>query len=399
MNKCESNSNVQYKIVHVLTRLLRAGAEENTVATCQYQIDNGHDVYLIHGNEFDAEYAKELDPAIKRIKLDELVHPIQPVNDYKGLQALKREYRKIRPDVVHTHQSKAGALGRLAVADESCATVHTVHIAHFLNVGWLREKLYVALEKYCSKRTHRIIDVSGGVMKACLARGIGSVDQHLVIHSGMDIEKFKTATAPGDWQKYITNWSGPDKPFVVLMLAAFEPRKRQESFLRSIAPVLKRHAQLCVVFCGQGDRLDAAMHLAQDLGIAEQVRFVGFVSDPERYIALADLCVLTSEREGLPRVFVQYVAAGKTIVANHLPGIEDIVRHGYNGIVLPSDDIDGVAMEVERLVCDRSVLQKMNKSAESASVSSWDACQMGEKIQAVYEGALQIRKESLPSSS
>lgn len=368
------------------------------MATCQYQIDNGHDVYLIHGNEFDAEYVKELDPAIKRIKIDELVHPIQPVNDYKGLQALKREYRKIRPDVVHTHQSKAGALGRLAVTDESCATVHTVHIAHFLNVGWLREKLYVALEKYCSKRTHRIIDVSGGVMKACLARGIGSADQHLVIHSGMDIEKFKTASAPEDWRRYITKWPAPDKPFVILMLAAFEPRKRQESFLRSIAPVLKRHPQLCVVFCGQGDRLDAAIRLSQSLGIAGQVRFVGFVSHPERYIALADLCVLTSEREGLPRVFVQYVAGGKTIVANHLPGIEDIVRHGYNGIVLPSDDIDGVAVEVERLVCDGEVLQKMNKFTESASVSSWDACQMGEKIQAVYEGALQVQKESLAAS-
>ncbi|MEE9319496.1 MAG: glycosyltransferase [Granulosicoccus sp.] len=398
MNKCEPNDRMQYRIVHVLTRLLRAGAEENTVATCQYQIDSGHEVYLIHGNEFDPEYARELNPAIKRIKIDELVHPIQPVNDYKGLQALKREYRKIRPDVVHTHQSKAGALGRLAVADESCATIHTVHIAHFLSVGWLREKLYVALEKYCSRRTHKIIDVSGGVMQACLDRGIGKPDQHQVIHSGMDIEKFKSAREPENWQRYITNWPAPDKPFVVLMLAAFEPRKRHEPFLESIAPVLRRNIRLCAVFCGQGDRLDAAKRLSHRLGIADQVRFVGFVSDPERYIALADLCVLTSEREGLPRVFVQYVAGGKTIVANHLPGIEDIVQHGYNGVVLPGDEINGVATEIERLVNDSGALQKMNKNAASASVSSWDVCQMGEKIQAVYEGALHIRSESLTST-
>ncbi len=383
----EAKDAASYRIMHVITRFLRAGAEENTIATCDYQLACGHEVYLVHGKDFDADYALELDPRIKRIAVPELVHPINPVSDVKGFMALQRVYGRVKPHIIHTHQSKAGILGRLAALKGNAAIVHTVHIAHWLNVGMLRQKVFVAIERYCCRKTHGLIDVSEGVRDACLVQGIGERNQHHVIHSGMNIGKFRQYVGKPEWQHYIKGWAGPDKPFVVLMLAAFEPRKRHEPFLRSIAPVLSRHPGMCVVFCGEGARLDASRQLAEELGIQEQIRFIGYISNPEDYVALADLCVLASEREGLPRVLVQYVAAGRPVVVNFLAGVEIIVQSGINGTVLSGDDLDGTAREIERLSGEPDELLSMSRAAAEKDVSSWDVSQMGQQIQLVYEKA------------
>ena len=384
----DTNDAAVYRIVHVVTRFLRAGSEENTVASCEYQLACGHEVYLVHGNEFDPEYARELDPRIKRIKVPELVHPINPLSDTRGVLALRKVYRRIEPHIVHTHQSKAGILGRLAAFRGNAAIVHSVHIAHWLNVGWVRQKFFVVMERFCSHIAHELIDVSEGVRDACLVQGIGTSDQHHVIHSGMNIKKFRQYAGVPEWQRLVGPWPGQDKPFVVLMLAAFEPRKRHEPFLRSMAPVLSRHPEMCLVFCGEGVRLEPSRQLARELGIQDQVRFAGYIDNPEDYVALADLCVLVSEREGLPRVLVQYVAGGRPVVVNHLAGVEIIVQSGSNGIVLSGDDLDGTALEIESLSKDPEKLHAMSVAAAQMDVSSWDVSQMGEKIQMVYEKAM-----------
>ncbi|MFK7861602.1 MAG: glycosyltransferase [Granulosicoccus sp.] len=376
------------RIVHVLTRLLRAGAEENTLATCDYQIACGHEVYIVHGKDYDAEYVKTLNPLLQRIQVPEMVHPIAPWHDWKGLQALKKLYAKIQPDVVHTHQSKAGILGRLAALKANCTIIHTVHIAHWLSVGRLKQRLFVAIESYCSKRTHELISVSDGVRDACLAQGIGQADQHHVIHSGMNVNKFKQVDTAPKWQDYIENWHSNEKPFVILMMAAFEPRKRQEAFLRSMAPVLLRQPAMCVVFCGEGARLQSCQDLARELQIEQQVRFAGYIVSPEHYVALADVCVLSSEREGLPRVVIQYVAGRRPVVVNHLTGIEIIIQDGENGTIVTGDDIDANAAEIERLYLNPHIRESMSRAATSIDVSSWDVGRMGEQIQAVYDRAM-----------
>lgn len=377
------------RIVHVLTRFLRAGAEENTVATCRHQIESGHQVFLLHGDQFDADYAGELDPAIVRIAVPELVHPIRPWQDIRGVRALRAAYRRIAPDIVHTHQSKAGVLGRLAAIGEPLAVVHTVHIAHFMHVGWLRERVFVALERYCSRHTQQTISVSAGVRQACLERGIGNGDSHTVIHSGMEIQRFQNARPPQDWQTLIGPWPRQRRPFIVLMMAAFEPRKRQEPLLRAIAPLLRREPDLCLVLCGQGVRQAPAEALAEQLGIRESVCFSGYITDPAQHVALADLCILTSEREGLPRVLVQYVAAGKPVLTTHLPGVEAIVQDGVTGQILPNDDIDGLVDTIGSLMHDPARLASMAAEAAAMDISSWNVEHMGERIEAVYRQAIE----------
>ena len=113
------------KIVHVLTRLLRAGSEENTLTTCRGQLERGHEVFLVHGRDFDASYYDSLGSVLHLVNVENLVRAVNPAKDIMALTELVRLFREINPDVVHTHQSKAGLIGRLAARAGSCRQTPT----------------------------------------------------------------------------------------------------------------------------------------------------------------------------------------------------------------------------------------------------------------------------------
>lgn len=381
------------RIAHVITRLLKAGSEENTIASCLYQLEQGHSVFIIHGNEFDATHYTSLPEGLKLVRLDDMVHPISPYRDVRAVAKLRGLYKSLDVDVVHTHQSKAGILGRLAAFGmKKVAVVHTVHIAPFLNVGGAARLFYVTAEKICSAMTDMTISVSEGMRTACLEHGVSRADQHVVIHSGMDIGRFTAATAPEDWRGRILGWAGEARPKIVLMLAAFEPRKRQEAFIAAMAPELIRTGDICLVFAGKGAQMEASRALAQQLGVDQYVRFLGHDPHPEELIALADICVLTSEREGLPRVVVQYFAGGKPVVTTQLPGISEIVKHGVNGLITDAEDLSDTASTIARLCEAPSELADLATGAKATDVSPWAQEKMGRDIQECYEVALKRKQ-------
>lgn len=377
------------RIVHVITRLLRAGSEENTVATCLGQVARGHEVTIIHGREWDPTWRDDLPPSIKLVALGSMVHAITPRQDARAVADLRRLYRDLGADVVHTHQSKAGILGRLAARGHGRpAVVHTVHIAPFLNVGAVQRLIYVAAEKLCARTTDVIVNVSEGMRKACLDHGVGTPEQHRVVHSGMPLAKFRKAAAAAPTRFSAPDWTGPTRPFLVLTLAAFEPRKRQEAFITAMAPHLAANPRLCLVFAGAGAREEDAKALARDLGIVDQTRFLGHHPRPEALIAEADVCVLTSEREGLPRVVVQYLAVGKPVVVTEVPGIEEIVAHDRNGVVVAPDDLTGAAQAAADLASSSVELQRLTEGARRFDSSPWDTEVMNEGLEEAYRVAL-----------
>jgi glycosyltransferase involved in cell wall biosynthesis len=118
---------------------------------------------------------------------------------------------------------------------------------------------------------------------------------------------------------------------------------------------------------------------------------LGFVADPERLIALSDLTILTSVREGLPRVIIQSLAGGKPVVTTHLPGVAEIVRNGINGIVTPSEDLQQAADAVADLLEHPDRLSRMQAAAASTDVSSWGIESMCSTVSGVYEQLIGAR--------
>ena len=380
-------------IVHVITRLLQGGAEENTVSTCLYQAARGSRVTLIHGLESHPSWAARLDGAVTQVAVPALRQAIHPVRDAAAIRDLARLFKSLRPDVVHTHQSKAGFLGRMAAARARVPSiVHTVHIAPFVNVRGPRRWAYAAAERWCALRTDLFIAVSEGMRDAYRQAGIGVGRRFEVIHSGMPLAKFVSATPPADWKRRIGGWDGAERPTIIVMLAAFEPRKRQRALLAAIAPALRARPDLCLLLAGEGSERALCERAADELGIARQVRFLGHDPAPQELIALADVCLLTSEREGLPRSVVQYIAGGKPVILSRLPGIEELIVDGVNGIITDPDDLGDAVARLLRLVDDRADLARLATGARATDVSRWREEAMGARIEAAYQRALRPRR-------
>lgn len=376
-------------IVHVITRLLLGGAEENTIATCLYQQAQGHRVTLIHGSGADPSWSARFGHRIRLVAAEHLVHSISPVADIRAVSQLRGLFVKLGADVVHTHESKAGIVGRLAAASLAVPLiVHTIHIAPFVAVRGMRRRLYLEAERAGARLGHLLIAVSRGMQRAYLDAGIGPNIPIRVIHSGMPLERFRAAAPPADWRSRVKGWAGDEKPRFILKVSAFEQRKRQLPLLRAMASGLRERPDVCLLFAGDGPDRARCEAEAHRLGIAGQTRFLGHDPAPWELVALADLCVHAAEREGLPRSAVQAIAGGKPLVVAHLPGIEEIIADGVNGIVTDADDLTQLADELFALLDSPARLAQLQQGARTSDTSSWQEERMGERMERAYASVL-----------
>jgi len=251
--------------------------------------------------------------------------------------------------------------------------------------------VYLRAERAVQGMTDAFIDVSAGVRDLCVNAGVGAADRHHVVESGFDLPRFRAAVPPGDWRDLLRIESGDPAPPVVLMVAVFEARKRHTEFLERIPRVVARCPRVRFVFAGDGPLRDAIESRTRTLGIERNVVFTGFYQRPEQLIALADICLIASVREGLPRVLMQYLAGGKPVVATDLPCIGDVLRHDVNGLVAGSDDLDGLADAVVALLDDPARRARLARGAAATELSEWDMGRMGERLEAIYAEVIRER--------
>jgi glycosyltransferase involved in cell wall biosynthesis len=434
------------RIAHIITRLINGGADENTVCCCNWAARQGHDVVLLHGEVAHPEIMAKVHPHVTFVRIPSLVRELSPVSDLKALWDVTRQMRAFKPDIVHTHTSKAGIIGRFAARLAGVPTiVHGVHIVPFENVGRLQRLIYLAAERAAAPLTDAFINVSAGMRDLCLKAGVGRPAQHHVVRSGFDLARFRNASPPADWRELLSSGSYPfslrekagmrganqgkvlnasssadwrerlaagSYPFsprekvgmrgskptkVLLMLAAFESRKRHREFLDAFAKVAAKIPDVKLLLAGDGPLRPQIEHRIAAHKLERQVILTGFRNDPERLIALADLCLLTSMREGLPRVIVQYLAGGKPCIATDLPGLEEVLRDGENGVITPADDLAATAETAADLLSDRPTLARLTEGALRTDLSAWDAAQMCAHVEAVYAALQGASPHSRPA--
>ena len=374
------------KIVHIITRFIRGGADENTLYSCNGQAELGHDVYLLYGRESHTDILNRLHPHVKLICVKSLVRQISPLNDFRALLDIHFHLIKIRPDIVHTHTSKAGFIGRAAAKTaRSPIIIHGVHILPFLNVKPLQKLTYLACEKILSPMTDAFVDVSAGMKKECLAQQIGNDNNHFVIPSGMDVNLFQNAKAISlgelkeAFPEPVMGWANAK---LILMAAAFEERKRHLDFLDVFARIVRSNPEACLLLAGSGPLESEIAKKVESLGLAGHVRILGFRSDVSRWIKTAQFCILSSEREGLPRVVVQYALGGKPIIATDLPGIEFIVQNNVTGFRVSA--VEEMEAPIHHLLNDSAISTKLETGVSDVDLSPWSISYMNEKLEELY---------------
>jgi glycosyltransferase involved in cell wall biosynthesis len=373
-------------ILHLVTRLLRAGSEENTMETCRYQAEIGHKVTLVHGREFDPYWYDNPIDGVRLLGLPGMVRSINLIADVQAHLQLRQMFVDLAPDVIHTHQSKAGILGRLAARVLPDAfVVHGIHIVPCDGVGFARGQVYKLAERMAAKNTDFYVGVSHAVCQSFITAQIAKPEQMHCVRSGIALDQFREGVWPTDGYSLLGASQGESRPRVALMMAAFEPRKRHIPLLHAFAQIKGKTPDMRLLLAGQGPEEQAIRSAVVDLELQDQVVFCGHRSDPEALFAMADLTALTSQKEGLPRVLIQSLAAGVPMVINDLPGLDEVVKTGWNGVICPADDMAEIADQLARLLHDDVTLQRLRRGARETDISDWDIARFGSRTTQLYQ--------------
>ncbi|QFS84997.1 glycosyltransferase [Roseivivax sp. THAF197b] len=363
------------RIVHILTRMQRGGSEENTAEVCRWQAAAGHDVWLIHGGDAHPCWHGMM-PGVRRLALSSLVHPVDPIRDLKALRVMRRVLGDLTPNIVHTHQSKAGVIGRLAAAGQGARIVHGMHIMP------AEGTLMRAAERRVTALTDRFIGVSHAVCAAHTALRLARPDDSVCVRSGLDLDRFRTALPPPDMLGLRGGHDPATRPMIALLLASLEPRKNHAQFLKSWAAACADVPGARLLIAGEGPLDGELRTLISALGLQDRVQLLGYRNDPERLIAMADVVCLPSEREGLPRVAIQALAGGKPFVCTRLPGMAELISVQRTGLV--ADGPGGVARATLALLADKERLAEMQSEARKVDLSPWSLEALGPATTRAY---------------
>ena len=311
------------RILHIATRHRRGGAERNLAHTTAWEVRQGHEVHLAVGRD---SLVSEMPAGVTPHLVPELVRAISPVGDPAAYVALRRLIRRGRFDLVHTHQSKAGVIGRLAARGNAGRIVHTIHMASFGPAyNPVASASFLAAERLCARFTDRIVCVGGELRRMYLQAGVGRADQFLVIRSPIEVSPFaalRTATTEDRLAARVAFGLDPHVP-VALVVASLEPRKRVDLVIRELAPRLSGQ-ELALAVAGDGRQRESLVALVGELGLGQAVRFLGHLDEVVQLMGAADLLVHAATVEGVPQVVIQALAAGVPVVATDMMGLREI---------------------------------------------------------------------------
>lgn len=359
------------------------------------------DVALLAGPHPDsASLLKLLPPAVKYVEIQDLQREIKAARDWRALRAIRRELELFKPDIVHTHTSKAGALGRLAAAlanlnaSVPAVIVHTPH-GHLLYgyYGPLRTLIFKLAERFLAVFTDHFIALTPGEKRETSAAGIGRAEQWHIVHSGVDFPTVQPA------RREALGLGGEEIVFGTV--ARLEPVKGVEYFIRAAAKLQEASPGLNARFVViGGGRLETQLRaLAEKLGVTQRVIFTGFRPDAAALMGALDVYVQPSLNEAMGRAPLEAQALGIPAVVTSVCGLPDVIRWGETGLIVPPADTAALAAAIGKLAADGGLRLRMGKAAKDWAlqkgpdgVPRFGAAAMAAALNGLYNDILEKRR-------
>ena len=376
------------KVCHVITRMIVGGAQENTLLSCAGLLENGHDVTLVTGPSPGPEgelLSRSCPKGLKIIEVPELIRELNPLKDWGAYKHLLKIFREERFDVVHTHASKAGIVGRLAARKAGVPyVVHTVHgQAVFNGQFFLLNWAYILAERIAARHCDKIYAVAQAMIEQCVAANVAPREKYKVVYSGMDLDAFLNAKPDAELR---TSLGIPEGAPVVGCIARLFPLKGHDKLIEAAPEIIRQIPDVRFLLVGNGILRESLESRIHEMGIEKHFVFTGLVSPSEvcRYTALMDVLAHLSLREGLPRVAVQALASGVPVVAYPLDGTPEVVIDGETGRLCRVGDSAEIAMRIVELLKDEAQRHEMGRRGQEAVKSKFDWRLMSRTLEEDY---------------
>jgi glycosyltransferase involved in cell wall biosynthesis len=384
---------VTFRVVHFITRLIIGGAQENTLLTVE-------DQHRLYGDEVTLICGPGLGPEgtlVERAQqggldlriIPELRRSIHPWRDWRSYRRLIGLLREIRPQIVHTHSSKAGILGRLAAAKLGIPAVHTIHGAAFhYGQNPIAHHSYILAEKFAARHSARFISVCDAMTDQYVKAGIAPRERFVTIYSGMEVEPFLDPPRPREDMRRELGLR--PEHVVITKVARLFHLKGHECVIAAASRVAKEHPNVRFLFVGDGILRDQFVAQIEQAGLSDVFVFTGLVP-PARVpelIQASDIVVHASYWEGLARVLPQALIAGKPVVSYDVDGAREVVIPGETGYLLPPHSVDELAAALCELAADPALRERLGRTGRERFVDQFRHETMTRRIREVYASVL-----------
>jgi glycosyltransferase involved in cell wall biosynthesis len=359
------------RVLQIVTRANLGGTQVHVLDLLR-GLRSDFEMVLATGEEgYFTEQAKAL--GIECHLLPGLVQAIDPLRDSRAVLSTLRAIRKIQPDLVHCHTTKAGLIGRLAARLLRVPVVYTVHTWCFTEgTSRLWRALGIPSETVAARWARRIITVSESNRTTAISKRIANPEKFVTVHNGIEDRSERANPGTGN-------------PPRIVMVARFVPQKNQSLLIQAVAGI---QSPVILTLVGDGPLHEQAVLAAAACPAHVKVEFLGERQDVAKILSESNLFVLSTNWEGFPISILEAMRAGLPIIATNVDGVSEAVIDGDNGLLVGPGDLHGLREAIRVLVADPALRERMGQRGRLAFEERFSIRAMLSKTLAVYESTL-----------
>jgi glycosyltransferase involved in cell wall biosynthesis len=377
---------VPVRILHVLEATI-GGTREHLLQIAERLDARRFELSFAVSTLRDPRFTRDIERLRRRgfaVHVIPMKRAIRPVSDAACLWRLWRLMRRERFDVVHTHGSKAGILGR--VAARLARVPRVIHTGHTFAFQWnrgLKGSFFVAIERLAARLADTIIAVSPAQKALALSLRLCPERKLVVIENGVDVSRHPAAIDKAAKRAQLDLTS---VGLLVGMVARLVPQKGCEHYVDAALRVLTHRSDVQFLLIGEGELEGRIRGQIARLRITDHVKLLGHRDDAAEIYPLLDVFVLSSLWEGLPYAVLEAMAAGLPVVASRVPGVEDIVRHGETGYLTNIEDPDDIAGRILELLADEGLRERMGRRGRELVEQHYTIDEFIGRLSELYNG-------------
>lgn len=388
------------RIARILTRLNLGGPARQVLASDPLLIERGHVLRVFVGTPEVGEgdlFEDLANSGVDAVRVPHLSRGVSPVRDFSALRFLRRELRAFGPDIVHTHASKSGSLGRKAargiqrVATDGTnvpvGTVHTFH-GHVLEGYFspLISKGLALVERRLATETNRVIAVSHATAADLIRLQVVDNDRLHVVPPGANLDELLSLKPRKDGNlghlRKLLDLSSD--ALVIGVVGRLADVKQPERAVEIFAMIASRHPKAHLVFIGDGDgrrSLESCIG-GLDVDLQGRIHMVGNIEGQTAIFSDLDLVLLTSRTEGMPLALIEAHAAGICAVAPPVGGVEEVVAHERTGLI--GSDTNELAFHLDSLLSSKDKRTVYGQRARMRVSTRHTAKALADRLEAIY---------------